>query len=57
MEVVIIASDGLWDVFSPDDAVEVAMSKSSTIEAADALVEMARKRVSKDDISVYVLFL
>ena len=43
MDVVIIASDGLWDVVNPDDAVEYALSNKSQIEAAEGLVKMAQK--------------
>ena len=53
----IVASDGLWDVFSNQDAVDEAMKHEDAEEAARAMIQMAYDRGSYDNISCIVCFL
>ncbi|KAK1276660.1 putative protein phosphatase 2C 8 [Acorus gramineus] len=63
-EFLILASDGLWDVVSNEDACAVtkrclarrsAINGAASTEAAAVLVELALSRGSKDNISVIVV--
>ena len=63
-EVLVAATDGVWDVLSNQEAVELALRASSPEEAAQLLVEEARERWAakscgrhSDDITVAVAFL
>ncbi|CAN0897180.1 Probable protein phosphatase 2C 73 [Linum grandiflorum] len=61
---VILATDGVWDVISNQEAVEIVSSVSDRSKAAERLVKAAangwrkrRKGIAMDDISVVCLFL
>ncbi|KAK1320629.1 putative protein phosphatase 2C 8 [Acorus calamus] len=63
-EFLVLASDGLWDVMSNEDACAVtkrclarhtAINGAASTEAAAVLVELAMSRGSKDNISVIVV--
>ncbi|GAB4822394.1 hypothetical protein N2152v2_009440 [Parachlorella kessleri] len=63
-EVLVAATDGLWDVLSNQEAVEQAFRAGSPEEAAQLLVEVARERWAAkscgrhaDDITAVVAFL
>jgi protein phosphatase 1L len=54
----ILASDGLWDVFTNGEACEWVLQRNgSPDQAAQALVEEAYRRGSSDNITVVVVFL
>jgi RNA polymerase II C-terminal domain phosphatase-like 3/4 len=62
--VLVVASDGLWDMCSNEEAVGIALSCSSPDEAAQALMQTACRRWAAayegeflDDISLAVAFL
>lgn len=52
---VILACDGLWDVFSDKDAVEFAMTIADAQLCSQKLLEKALEKGSTDNISVMVL--
>lgn len=59
---IILASDGLWDVFKNDEAAELVRNalrsfNGSATKAAQALANSALARKSKDNISVCVVTL
>ncbi|MEW5301452.1 MAG: hypothetical protein WDW36_004312 [Sanguina aurantia] len=58
-EFVIIATDGLWDVLSPGDAVKWARkefkAQSTPEQVADFLTAMALKRYTTDNVAVVVV--
>eukprot|EP00741_Cyanophora_paradoxa_P014145 tig00020746_g13650.t1 len=51
----IVASDGLWDAVSNEEAGSVVSSTRSTSEAAVELVALANRRGSDDDITAIVV--
>ncbi|KAG9129790.1 hypothetical protein Leryth_016008 [Lithospermum erythrorhizon] len=60
---VVLASDGVWDVISNQEAVQIVSSTSDRAKAANLLVESAvrawkrkRRGIAMDDISAIVLF-
>ncbi|CAO1948528.1 unnamed protein product [Urochloa humidicola] len=53
-EFIVIASDGLWDKVSNQEAVGV-VSRSRNAAACRELVELARRRGSRDDVTVMVV--
>jgi len=60
--IVVIATDGLWDQLSNDEAISIAAKHKDAKKAATALVELARSRwllseKSVDDITVCVIYL
>lgn len=60
-EFLIVACDGLWDVLSDKDAVDFVYriykkDTASETQAADALVRMALKRGTRDNVTVMVVF-
>ena len=60
--IIILASDGLWDVMSNEDAVRMvhrseAWAKQDPRMAARGLVETALRRGTKDNVSVIVAML
>ncbi|CAB9497980.1 linked kinase-associated serine/threonine phosphatase 2C [Seminavis robusta] len=56
--VLILACDGLWDVFSDDEAVEFAVGfPGDRTNVAQALVKAALQRGSTDNVSVVVAWL
>lgn len=63
-QVVILATDGLWEWVSSEEAMQIAWHMSSARMAADVLAEKARKNWARiyrgrmcDDITIVVLFL
>ena len=58
-EFVILASDGLWDVMSSEDAVEFVrkdLQKGRTLQsAADKLANIALRRYSEDNIGIVIV--
>lgn len=60
--IVVIATDGLWDQISNEEAISIAAKHKDAKKAVTALVELARSRwlhseKSVDDITVCVIFL
>ena len=61
--IIILASDGLWDMYSNEEALGVAMKHPSPMAAANALGKLAVQRWNKeegaavDDITITVVFL
>jgi serine/threonine protein phosphatase PrpC len=53
----VVASDGLWNVMSNDEAVEHVLAQKTAEGAAKVLAASALKRGSRDDISVLVVCL
>lgn len=58
--IIIIASDGLWDVMSPSDAAKLVIrvereSYGGTVDIASALVRQAQQLGSRDDITALVV--
>ena len=57
----VVASDGLWDKVSNQEAVDVvsrsrnAAATSSVARSCVELVDMARRRGSRDDVTVMVI--
>lgn len=57
----ILASDGLWDVMSAKNAVDVARSamkrreKDQDVNIAEALIQVAVAKLSRDDITCIVV--
>jgi protein phosphatase 1L len=56
-EFLILACDGLWDVISNQDAVDLVKGFTDPEEAAAALVEAALKAGTLDNVSAIVVFL
>lgn len=58
-EFLIVATDGLWDVFSSEEAISMTrremMKGTSAQEAADKLVAWALKRYTADNVAVVVV--
>ncbi|CAN6475502.1 unnamed protein product [Victoria cruziana] len=54
-EFLIIASDGLWDKVSNQEAVDEVIKNSSRSESCRKLVEMSACRGNKDDITIMVV--
>lgn len=52
----IVASDGLWDVFTNQEAVDEALKHTDPQEAAHSLIQMAYDKGSFDNISCIVCF-
>lgn len=56
---IIVASDGLWDVFDNEEALNMAhdelCSGTSPEKVAESMVHEARKRDSEDDITVVII--
>ena len=50
---VILASDGLWDFISDDEAVQIVAQCSDRSQAADLLVECALRRAAKESDQSY----
>jgi len=60
--IVVIATDGLWDQISNEEAISIAAKHKDAKKAVSALVELARSRwlhseKSVDDITVCVIYL
>lgn len=55
LEFVIIASDGVWDVVSPQEAVDQIRNLATASEMASELVELAIKLQSRDNITCGVI--
>jgi len=58
--IIVIASDGLWDVMSPSDAAKLVLrvereSYGGTVDIASALVRQAQHLGSRDDISALAI--
>eukprot|EP00026_Physarum_polycephalum_P003299 Phypoly_transcript_03309.p1 GENE.Phypoly_transcript_03309~~Phypoly_transcript_03309.p1 ORF type:complete len:738 (+),score=125.55 Phypoly_transcript_03309:75-2288(+) len=51
-EYLILASDGLWDVISDQEAAEIAHAEQDAQKASKKLMKTALERGSKDDITV-----
>ncbi|KAL5982853.1 hypothetical protein ACLOJK_016931 [Asimina triloba] len=56
-EFLIMASDGLWDKVSNQEAVDAVMRHKNSVESCKALVDISSSRGSKDDITVMVVYL
>ncbi|CAO2152487.1 unnamed protein product [Urochloa humidicola] len=60
-EFLVVASDGLWDKVSNQEAVDIVSRSRNAVAAADVgrscaeLVELARRRGSRDDVTVIVV--
>ncbi|XP_031503214.1 probable protein phosphatase 2C 74 [Nymphaea colorata] len=54
-EFLIMASDGLWDKVSNQEAVDEVMKNRSRTESCRKLVEMSSRRGNKDDITIMVV--
>jgi len=52
----IVASDGMWDVITNEQAVQLVLQCSSSGAASKMLVEEALKRGSRDNITAIVSF-
>ncbi|KAL1822066.1 probable protein phosphatase 2C 9 [Daucus carota subsp. sativus] len=55
VDVLILASDGVWKVMTNEEAVDIATKMKNPQKAAKQLAEEALKRESKDDISCVVV--
>lgn len=55
VDILILASDGLWKVVSNQEAVDIARKIKDPLKAAKQLTAEALKRESKDDISCVVV--
>jgi len=53
----IVACDGLWDVCTDQQVVEIVQKYSVATEAAEALIQAALDNGTKDNITVVVIFL
>jgi serine/threonine protein phosphatase PrpC len=51
----VVASDGLWDVLSEQDVLDIVKTKQSPDEASKFLVKRALQLQTKDNTSVMVL--
>merc|ERR1740130_887051 len=63
-QVLIVASDGLWEFVSSSQAVTIAMKSEDATAACDALLQLSKKKWSMDglgnycdDITILVVFL
>ncbi|KAH7670761.1 protein phosphatase 1L protein [Dioscorea alata] len=54
-EFLIMASDGLWDKVSNQEAVDIVMKKKNSVRSCKELVELSSKRGGRDDITVMVV--
>ncbi|XP_020588016.1 probable protein phosphatase 2C 77 [Phalaenopsis equestris] len=54
-EFLIMASDGLWDKVSNQEAVDVVMKKGNSMQTCKELVEISCNRGNRDDITVMVV--
>jgi len=54
-ELVVLASDGLWDVMSNQEVVDIALSYDDLGLACDALVEAAMAKGSNDNVSAVIV--
>ncbi|KAI0769785.1 protein serine/threonine phosphatase 2C [Trametes elegans] len=54
-ELVILACDGLWDVMSDQEAVDLVRGVRDAMEAADRLLSEARRRRTQDNVTVLVI--
>ena len=58
-EFLVLASDGLWDVLSIEDAVQLLVdwfkAGKTSVEAADALGELALRLGSSDNVTVLIV--
>ena len=54
-ELVVLASDGLWDVMSNQEVVDIALSHDDLGLACDALVEAAMAKGSNDNVSALIV--
>merc|ERR1711988_495660 len=54
-ELLILASDGLWDVMTNQEAVDLAMGHKDLGVACDALVEAALSKGSNDNVSALIV--
>ncbi|PIA44256.1 hypothetical protein AQUCO_01700094v1 [Aquilegia coerulea] len=54
-EFLVLASDGLWDKVSNQEAVEIVSKHKNSIESCKKLVDISSSRGNKDDISVMVI--
>jgi len=54
-EVLVLATDGLWDVMGNQEVVDEALKHKYPSEAASALVSAALARGSGDNVSVIVV--
>lgn len=52
----ILACDGLWDVVDDEEAVQIALDSNDPHDAAVKLREKAKEKLSRDNISVLVVF-
>eukprot|EP01117_Protostelium_nocturnum_P010884 TRINITY_DN3928_c0_g1_i3.p1 TRINITY_DN3928_c0_g1~~TRINITY_DN3928_c0_g1_i3.p1 ORF type:complete len:396 (-),score=113.26 TRINITY_DN3928_c0_g1_i3:584-1771(-) len=50
----VLACDGLWDVLTDEEAIEIAKKESDPKKSAERLVEAGIERMSTDNISVIV---
>lgn len=51
----IIASDGVWDVLTPDDAFKICQELGDPVKISEKLVENAMEKGSEDNISCIVV--
>ncbi|KAJ0972882.1 hypothetical protein J5N97_020841 [Dioscorea zingiberensis] len=54
-EFLIVASDGLWDKVSNQEAVDVVMKKKNSVRSCKELVDLSSRRGGRDDITVMVI--
>ncbi|KAJ8618728.1 hypothetical protein MRB53_014914 [Persea americana] len=54
-EFLIVASDGLWDKVTNQEAVDVVLRHKNSIESCKMLAEISSSRGNKDDITVMVV--
>ncbi|KAL8534541.1 hypothetical protein ACS0TY_010524 [Phlomoides rotata] len=55
IELLVLASDGLWDVVANEDAVSIAETEEEAVDAARKLAETAFSRGSADNITCIVV--
>lgn len=54
-EFLVIASDGLWNKVSNQEAVDAVAAVHYSVDSCRRLVDMARRRGSRDDVTVMVV--
>ncbi|KAI0675128.1 protein serine/threonine phosphatase 2C [Trametes maxima] len=54
-EILILACDGLWDVVNDQEAVDIVHGVQDSMEAAQRLVEEARRRKTQDNVTILVV--
>lgn len=54
-EFLILASDGLWDKVTNQEAVDVVSQRRSLLESCKLLIELSCRRGNRDDITVMVI--